>query len=155
VTYLYAGLGVAMLLPIIAGLQLAVAMAELEASNSVVLETRRINDLPSRQQEIDYLASEKQELQSLLDKIAGFDCSMASFAGSDALASPFSMNSAVSYGRSCVLMTDRPFDVKSNAERKARLYVEVSSSGIPRVRDACLVITMDQRCALEQEIQGS
>lgn len=154
-TYLYAGLGVAMLLPIIAGLQLAVAMAELEASNSVVLETRRINDLPSRQQEIDYLASEKQELQSLLDKIAGFDCSMASFAGSDALASPFSMNSAVSYGRSCVLMTDRPFDVKSNAERKARLYVEVSSSGIPRVRDACLVITMDQRCALEQEIQGS
>jgi hypothetical protein len=155
VTYLYAGLGVAMLLPIIAGLQLAVAMAELEASNSVVLETRRINDLPSRQQEIDYLASEKQELQSLLDKIAGFDCSMASFAGSDALASPFSMNSAVSYGRSCVLMTDRPFDVKSNAERKARLYVEVSSSGIPRVRDACLVITLDQRCALEQEIQGS
>ncbi len=154
-TYLYAGLGVAMLLPIIAGLQLAVAMAELEASNSVVLETRRINDLPSRQQEIDYLASEKQELQSLLAKIAGFDCSMASFAGSDALASPFSMNSAVSYGRSCVLMTDRPFDVKSNAERKARLYVEVSSSGIPRVRDACLVITMDQRCALEQEIQGS
>lgn len=154
-TYLYAGLGVAMLLPIIAGLQLAVAMAELEASNSVVLETRRINDLPSRQQEIDYLASEKQELQSLLDKIAGFDCSMASFAGSDALASPFSMNSAVSYGRSCVLMTDRPFDVKSNAERKARLYVEVSSSGIPRVRDACLVITLDQRCALEQEIQGS
>ena len=154
-TYLYAGLGVAMLLPIIAGLQLAVAMAELEASNSVVLETRRLNDLPSRQQEVDYLASEKQELQSLLDKIAGFDCSMASFAGSDALASPFSMNSAVSYGRSCVLMTDRPFDVKSNAERKARLYVEVSSSGIPRVRDACLVITMDQRCALEQEIQGS
>lgn len=154
-TYLYAGLGVAMLLPIIAGLQLAVAMAELEASNSVVLETRRINDLPSRQQEVDYLASEKQELQSLLDKIAGFDCSMASFAGSDALASPFSMNSAVSYGRSCVLMTDRPFDVKNALERKARLYVEVSSSGIPRVRDACLVITLDQRCALEQEIQGS
>jgi len=155
VTYLYAGLGVAMLFPIIAGLQLAVAMAELEASNSVVLETRRIKDLPSRQQEVDYLASEKQELQSLLNAMTGFDCSMASFAGSDALASPFSMNSAVSYGRSCVLMTDRPFDVKSNAERKARLYVEVSSSGIPRVRDACLVTTLDQRCALEQEIQGS
>ena len=154
-TYLYAGLGVAMLFPIIAGLQLAVAMAELEASNSVVLETRRIKDLPSRQQEVDYLASEKQELQSLLNAMTGFDCSMASFAGSDALASPFSMNSAVSYGRSCVLMTDRPFDVKSNAERKARLYVEVSSSGIPRVRDACLVTTLDQRCALEQEIQGS
>jgi hypothetical protein len=155
VTYLYAGLGVAMLFPIIAGLQLAVAMAELEASNSVVLESRRIKDLPSRQQEVDYLASEKQELQSLLNAMTGFDCSMASFAGSDALASPFSMNSAVSYGRSCVLMTDRPFDVKSNAERKARLYVEVSSSGIPRVRDACLVTTLDQRCALEQEIQGS
>ena len=154
-TYLYAGLGVAMLFPIIAGLQLAVAMAELEASNSVVLESRRIKDLPSRQQEVDYLASEKQELQSLLNAMTGFDCSMASFAGSDALASPFSMNSAVSYGRSCVLMTDRPFDVKSNAERKARLYVEVSSSGIPRVRDACLVTTLDQRCALEQEIQGS
>ncbi len=153
-TYLYAGLGIVMLVPIMAGLQLAVAMGELEAGNNTVLEQRWQRDLPSRQAENQYLDDEKQSLQALLASplLASFDCRPGTFLGPEVVASGFALDPLVVMPQGCVVLSGRPFDSRQGLERRARLTLTLTAPGRATIREACLVSTSDQRCGLEQEL---
>ena len=158
-TYLYAGLGVAMLLPIMAGLQFAVALGELESSNDSVLLARKGQADVETQQEVAYLNEERLQLQEaiqLLDIATPLECS---FPSPNALSDRgFVMQQT--YSLACSFISDRPLPLaKSDGlTRKARLFVELSGSGAVKtaeIVDQCIVTDVVQRCGLEQEKQSS
>ena len=156
-TYLYAGLGIAMLLPIMAGLQFAVAMAERESANEGLLLSGQLVAAQARQQEISYLSDESQLLlKKLADpSLSDFDCQPRSLIGAANADIGFSLGQG--YARACSFVTDRPFPYpyKDGVDRKARIYLSVSTNGVETVVDSCLVTSADQRCAVEQEAQPS
>lgn len=159
-TYLYAGLGIAMLLPIMAGFQLAIAMSELQSSNNSIVLSNESQSQQERQQENQYLDSENLQLQEAIKTVnaagGSVDCTFPIPAG---LSDEGFVLSQI-YSSACSFTSERPFPYPYNdgIERKARLYVELSGSGttsVTNVIDQCLVTTATQRCGLEQEKQAA
>ena len=158
-TYLYAGLGVAMLLPIMAGLQFAVALGELESSNDSVLLLRQGRSDVERQQQVAYLDSERLLLQ---EAIAALDVTTPLNCLNPSPTSLFDRGFILqqTYSSACSFVSERPLPVSysDGLSRQARLFVELSGSGVVKaseIVDQCVVTDVNQRCALEQERQPS
>lgn len=157
--YLYAGLGLMMMLPIMAGLQMAVDMGALEVGyNDHTLKQKWQEHQQALQQEIQYLDGEKLALNSILKSpnFSSFDCTLAGFSGPLAAASGYQLDPTAALVQGCVFEAQSAYDITpEHGERKARLLVERDSGGAFHVSDACLVSTAGQRCALEQELKES
>lgn len=152
-TYLYAGLGIAMLLPIMAGLQFAIALAELESGNDAIVSTQQMNERAATQREMEYLQSESEEFSKALKPSGPADKPFACDSTPGAIESLGYRIDPVAYGSACSFISVVPAPLPGGG--KVRIYVEltVAGTGTADVVDACMLSNDSDRCVLEQERQ--
>lgn len=152
-TYLYAGLGIVMLLPIMAGLQFAIALAELESGNDAIVRTQQKNGSAATQREMVFLQSEREQFSKALKPSGQAEKLFACDSTPEAIESLGYRIDSVAYGSACSFISVVPAPLPGGG--KVRIYVELTGAGTGTadVVDTCILSNDSDRCALEQERQ--
>lgn len=133
--FLYAGLGMAMLLPIMAGLQISVALAELEAGNDQLLMERKDSRRALMSEESSFM---RQAIDSFREQV---DLVSKTSATCPVVGGGFQLVGATGSSVNC------PYWLEPNVEDypllsrqgRGRFFIRLSSSGVVDVRDACFI----------------
>jgi len=133
--FLYAGLGMAMLLPIMAGLQISVALAELEAGNDRLLMERKDSRRALLSEESSFM---RQAIDSFREQA---DLVPKSNATCRVLGGGFQLVGATGSSVNC------PYWLEPNSQDfprlskqgRGRFFIRLSSSGVVDVRDGCFI----------------
>lgn len=142
--FLYAGLGMAMLLPIMAGLQIALSLTELEAGNDQVLSDRQASRQILLAEESSFM---RQEIVSFNQQV---DLTTASGPGCPALSGGFEK---VGSATNCPYWLKPSPLVYPQLSRKGRgrFFVKRLDNGAIAIRDYCFIDDGAPRQACSKE----